>query len=196
MEGRPVDQLSLDRVVVVTLDTEIDLTNAVVMRDQLRSVVVAGVKVVIADMTETAFGDTSCFRNLLIADEHARASGAQLRLVIRADAVRRVLTALGFDRLLCVYPSLGAAQADDGGCRGAAFGNALPGPAPLRPRTFRHAAAEPGWRGRPAAARRDRRRDCRTSGRLGAALLHVLRRHRAGRERGGKRGIISGAQEY
>jgi anti-anti-sigma factor len=112
-----VDNPDLDHFAVIALADEIDVTNAADIREQLRSAVAAGVKVVIADMTGTAFCDTSCFRNLLIASDHASASGAQLRLVIRAAAVWRVMTALGFDRLLRVYPSLEAARADHGSRR-------------------------------------------------------------------------------
>jgi anti-anti-sigma regulatory factor len=78
--------------------------------EQLRSAFRPGVTVVIADMTPTAFCDTSCFRNLLMAHEAAGAAGAQLRLVVHPGAVWRALTMLGFDRLLSVYPSLESAE--------------------------------------------------------------------------------------
>jgi hypothetical protein len=41
----------------------------------------------------------------------AAAVGAQLRLVVTAEAVRRVLTRNGLDRLFPIYPSLEAATA-------------------------------------------------------------------------------------
>jgi anti-anti-sigma factor len=60
-------------------------------------------------MTSTAFCDTACFRTLVATHKQAEASGAQLRLVIHPGAVRRVLSVLGLDRLLSVYPNLNSA---------------------------------------------------------------------------------------
>jgi anti-sigma B factor antagonist len=101
---------------VVALPEEIDVTNADAMREQLRSALSPGVAVVIADMTSTAFCESSCFRNLPIAHDDATACGAQLRLVILPGAVRRALQLLGFDRLLSVYPSLDSATVGGPAC--------------------------------------------------------------------------------
>jgi hypothetical protein len=48
---------------------------------------------------------------LWCAYQRAAASGTQLRLVVAAAIVRRVLTVNGLDRLIPVYPSLEAATA-------------------------------------------------------------------------------------
>ena len=45
------------------------------------------------------------------AHQRALASGTQLRLVVTAPIVRRVLAVSGLDRLIPVYPSLEAATA-------------------------------------------------------------------------------------
>ena len=97
--------------VVVVLPEEIDVTNADSIGEQLRSAFGPGASVVIADMTSTAFCDTSGFRNLLIAHAQAESAGAQLRVVVRPGAVWRALATLGLDRLLSVYSSLDSAQA-------------------------------------------------------------------------------------
>jgi len=105
-----VDFKSSAASVTVVLPEEIDVTNAESMREQLLSALSPGVAVVIADMTSTAFCDTSCFRNLLIAHADAGASGVQLRLVIHPGTVWRVLMLLGLDHLLSIYPTVGSAQ--------------------------------------------------------------------------------------
>ena len=105
-----MDLQTLAVPVVVVLPAEIDITNADSMREQLRSAVGPGVTVVIADMTSTAFCDISGWRGLAGAHDDAGARGAQLRLVIHAGGVRRVLKLLGFDRLLTVYPSIDSAR--------------------------------------------------------------------------------------
>lgn len=105
-----MDDSSPATPVVVVLPDEIDITNAAAMRELLCSAFTPGVPVVIADMTRTSFGDTSCFRSLAVVDDCAGANAAQLRLVIRPGLVRRVLWLLGLDRRLAVYPSLESAE--------------------------------------------------------------------------------------
>jgi anti-anti-sigma regulatory factor len=56
---------------IVTLPAEIDVTNAQSIGDELHAAFGPGVAVVIADMTGTAFLDSSGIRYLLLASEHA-----------------------------------------------------------------------------------------------------------------------------
>jgi len=61
-------------------------------------------------MTATTFCDCAgaCHRT---AHKRATDSGTELRLVIAAEPVRRILGLLGIDRLLDTYPSVEAARA-------------------------------------------------------------------------------------
>ncbi|MGH3193485.1 MAG: STAS domain-containing protein [Streptosporangiaceae bacterium] len=93
---------------IVTLPDEIDITNAEHVGEELRAAVSPGT-VVIADMSQTVFCDSSAVRALLRASEHATACRAELRLVLPSATVLRALQILGFDRLLQIYPSLGMA---------------------------------------------------------------------------------------
>lgn len=68
-----------------------------------------GVTVLIADMSLTQFCDSSGIRSLVIAHDRAVRNDAEFRLVIPSAAVLRVLSVLGLDELLQVYPSLGMA---------------------------------------------------------------------------------------
>jgi anti-sigma B factor antagonist len=97
--------------VVVTLPDEVDITNADSIGEQLRAAFGPGVAVVVADLTATEFCDSSGIRNLMGAHDAAVASDAQLRLVVRAPAVQRVLSVMGLDQLLRIYPSLDQALA-------------------------------------------------------------------------------------
>lgn len=94
---------------IVALPAEIDVMNAEQIGRELREAFRPGVAVVIADMSATTYCDSSGMRALLLARDAAIAHRAQLRLVIPAGQVLRVLSLLGFDRLLQVYPSLGLA---------------------------------------------------------------------------------------
>lgn len=94
---------------IVALPDEIDITNADAVGRELRSACQPGAAVVIADMTQTAHCDSSGVRQLLLAADAAGACGAELRLVIPSAAVWRLLSVLGLDRELKIYPSLGSA---------------------------------------------------------------------------------------
>lgn len=97
------------RAVVVTLPPEIDMANADGVGEQLRSAFTPGVTIVIADLTPTVFCDSYGVRSLVLAYRCAAGHHAQLRLAVPDTKVRQVLELQGLDRLLLVYPSLGAA---------------------------------------------------------------------------------------
>jgi anti-sigma B factor antagonist len=97
---------------VVALPAEIDMANADDVGEQLRSAFTPGVTMVVADLTLTVFCDSYGMRALVLARRCAAAHQAQLRLVVSHPSVLQVLTLAGLDRLLPVYPSLGAALTD------------------------------------------------------------------------------------
>lgn len=94
---------------IVTLPAEIDINNADSVGRELSSACQPGVAVVIADMTETTFCDSSAIRQLILVSDAASARGAELRLVIPSAVILRALSRLGLDRMLQIYPSLGSA---------------------------------------------------------------------------------------
>ena len=94
------------RVVVVTLPTEIDISNAGRIGEELCAAFAPGVTAVIADMTGTRFCDSSGISMLVVAHQKAVTSDAELRLVAVSSAVLRALTLVRIDHLLPVYPSL------------------------------------------------------------------------------------------
>ena len=108
--GSTVSALVLPEIVV--FPPEVDVSNAALFGVELLAALRPGVAVVIADMTRTAFCDSSGIRHLLIANQRAKKRLAQLRVVVTADAVRRVLHVTGVDQVLDIYPSLQAALAD------------------------------------------------------------------------------------
>jgi anti-sigma B factor antagonist len=96
---------------VVTLPRDIDSSNAGQVGDQLLWVINRGAAVLVADMTGTVSCDYSGADALARAYRRAVASGTQLRLVVTARAVRRVLALNGLDHLAAVYPDLDGALA-------------------------------------------------------------------------------------
>jgi len=96
---------------VVTLPEDIDVSNAGQIREQLLTVINRGAAVLIADMTATVSCDYAGGEAVFRAYQRAVISGTDLRLVVTAQLVRRLLSYDGLDRLVSIYPSLEAAQA-------------------------------------------------------------------------------------
>jgi len=96
---------------VVTLPEHIDVTNVAQLREQLLSLINRGAAVLIVDMTATVSCDHAAMDAIARAYQRAAVSGTQLRLVVTAPVVRRVLSIEGVDRLVSIYPTLEAATA-------------------------------------------------------------------------------------
>jgi anti-anti-sigma factor len=99
------------RQAVVALPEHIDVSNAGKIREELLLVINRGAAALIADMTATISCDHAGADALTRAYQRAVAAGTQLRLVVTAPVVSRVLSLNGLDRLIPVYPSMEAAAA-------------------------------------------------------------------------------------
>ena len=98
------------RMTVVTLPAEIDVGNAHRLGKDLQAAFAPGVTIVVADMTATAFCDSGGIRALVLAAKRGAADGAELR-VVPSVRVLRVMTVMGLDCWLKLYPSLHEALA-------------------------------------------------------------------------------------
>lgn len=99
------------RQAVVAFPAHIDVSNVGQLRDRLLAVINRGAAVLIADMTGTASCDHAAVEAVARACQRAAVSGTQVRLVVTAPVVRRVLSIEGLDRLVSIYPTLAAATA-------------------------------------------------------------------------------------
>ena len=128
----------MDGQAIVTLPEQIDVSDAGQIREQLLSVINRGAAALIADLTATLSCDHAGTEAVLRAYQRALISGTQLRLVVTAPIVQRVLSVSGLDRLIPIYPSLEAAIA-----AGTPASPAAPQPAgpPNRPETTSITAA-------------------------------------------------------
>ena len=96
---------------VVALPEHIGASNAGQVRDELLSVINHGATTLIADMTATVSCDHAGADAIVRAWRRADSNGTELRLVVTAGRVSRVLDLRGLDRQVSVYPSLEAATA-------------------------------------------------------------------------------------
>jgi anti-sigma B factor antagonist len=102
--GFPVEVV--EGVPVVTAPEEVDIANVAGLRAAVSEAVGAGSALVIVDMSRTRFCDSAGLNVLVTADRQARAEGGEVRLVIVAAAIVRVVALTGVDRVIPVYASL------------------------------------------------------------------------------------------
>lgn len=95
------------------MPAEIDAVNADTVRQALRDGGSYDAAVLIIDMSRTTFCDSAGVQVLIEAYHRTAAARTRPRLV--ATAVTRVLTLIGVDRLMPIYPTLEAALADTPG---------------------------------------------------------------------------------
>ena len=157
---------------MVTLPEHIGVSNSGQIREQLLELVNRDAAVLIADMTGTVSCDHGGADALLRAYQRASVSGAQLRVAVTAQIVRRVLDASGLDRLVSIYPSVQAAIAAG-----------TPSVIPLVPRPGKGQGEEPGL----AASAAGRRAEEEASGRGGHSGGAVGAGRRLGRRSGADR---------
>ena len=94
---------------VVTVPAEVDATNSGEIRQALLSAASQGEPVLIIDMSGTTFCDSTGVQAIVAAYRQAAANGTGFRLV--ATAALRILTVVGVDQLIPIYPDLEAALA-------------------------------------------------------------------------------------
>jgi anti-sigma B factor antagonist len=157
--GLPVRRV--DRYAAAALPDEIDLVNALEIRDRLCAVTDSCAPGLIVDMSATSFCDSTVLAVLLRAYRQAQARRMWLRLVVRHPHVRNVVRLVTLDGLIPVHTSVAEAVA---AARHGAAGN--------------EAAAQPPRPGRVpgcAARRIEGRRSI--EGRRGAMTGKPRRRH-------------------
>jgi anti-sigma B factor antagonist len=95
---------------VVSLAGEHDLYTAPKVEEELRTVLAAGARTIVVDLTETTFVDSTMLHVLLSARNELRNRG-RLLLVTNDATVKRVFEISGVDRFFDFYRSRRAAEA-------------------------------------------------------------------------------------
>lgn len=100
---------------IVVFPVEVDVTCSETLGEALLAAFRQGVRVVIADMSMTQYCDSSGIRHLILANNQAACTDAELRVVAASPAIRRVLHVLEVDQLLRLYPDMACALAGASG---------------------------------------------------------------------------------
>ena len=96
----------IEGVPVVTAPEEIDIANAAGLQAALLEAAGPGRTIVVVDMSRTRFCDSAGPNALVGADRRVRAEGGEVRLVVVAEAVARIVALTGVDRVVPTYASL------------------------------------------------------------------------------------------
>jgi stage II sporulation protein AA (anti-sigma F factor antagonist) len=102
--GFPVEVV--EGVPVVRAPEEIDITNAGGLKVALLEAAGPRRALVVVDMSGTRFSDSAGLNALVAAARQARAEGGEVRLVVVAGAVARLMALTGVDRVIPIYASL------------------------------------------------------------------------------------------
>jgi anti-sigma B factor antagonist len=112
--GMPAVEYSVKKVnslPVVSAPAEVDVSNADELRQLLLACADEGHAVLVVDMSETAFCDSTGLHQLVRAHKRAAAAGGEVRLVIATPTVLRLFAIVGIDRFFPVFKSLDEAVA-------------------------------------------------------------------------------------
>lgn len=96
---------------VVSAPAEVDVSNADELRQFLLACAEEGHPLLVVDMSETAFCDSTGLHQLVRAHKRAIAAGGEVRLVIGTPTVLRLFAIVGIDRFFPVFKSLDEAVA-------------------------------------------------------------------------------------
>jgi anti-sigma B factor antagonist len=112
--GMPAVEYSVTTVnglPVISAPAEVDVSNADGLRQLLLACADEGHTVLVVDMSETAFCDSTGLHQLVRAHKRATAAGGEVRLVITTPTVLRLFAIVGIDRFFPVFTSLAQAVA-------------------------------------------------------------------------------------
>lgn len=96
---------------VVSAPAEVDVSNADELRQFLLACAEEGHPVLVVDMSETAFCDSTGLHQLVRAHKRAIAAGGEVRLVIGTPTVLRLFAIVGIDGFFPIFNSLDDAVA-------------------------------------------------------------------------------------
>lgn len=84
----------------VAVSGELDIANCCQLDEELKRVEAESPEILVIDLRQTVFIDSSGLRTLIAADSRAQERGSKLQIIRGPKAVERVLSATGLDQRL------------------------------------------------------------------------------------------------
>ncbi|MGX7681372.1 STAS domain-containing protein [Jatrophihabitans sp. DSM 45814] len=104
---------TIDDQVVIEVRGEVDLHSATHLRDRLISAIDDGSKIVIVDLTNLGFIDSTGLGALVAARNRAEEKGATLRLACAAERLLKLFRITGLHEVFSIYSSVSEAAGAD-----------------------------------------------------------------------------------
>ena len=101
--------LWVGQAAVISAPVEVDVTNVDDIVKCLLSAIGNGARVLVVDMTATAFCDCAVVHAIVTCWKRAAAEGISLRLAVSEPAVTHLFTITGATRLIDICPTVAAA---------------------------------------------------------------------------------------
>jgi anti-sigma B factor antagonist len=115
VKGAAVDlgmsESTIESQLVLTVVGEVDVHSAPHLRDRLFSLIDAGAKSLVVDLSKLGFIDSTGLGALVAARNHAEKSSAALRLVCSSERLLKLFRITGLHEVFAIYPSLSQAAA-------------------------------------------------------------------------------------
>ena len=99
---------------LISLGGEVDLYTAPEFKQQLLEVISQGAQVVIVDLTNTTFIDSTTLGVLVGGVKRLRSNDGRLALVCSDRNITKIFEITGLDRVFTIYPTRGEALAQVG----------------------------------------------------------------------------------
>src|SRR5262245_42059440 len=106
------DETARGECVVLKLSGELDLDTAPILYSRLEEIVGHGRWRIVVDASELGFCDSTGLSALLAAHQACESAGGYLRLAAPDDLLVRLLSVVGLQGTIAVYPTVGSAMDD------------------------------------------------------------------------------------
>jgi anti-sigma B factor antagonist len=104
-----VSELQSDGVPVLAVRGEVDVATAPQLRERLLALADQNPVVVVADLTEVTFIDSTALGVLVSGAKRLRSGGGDLRLVVTEPHIAKVLAITGLTEVFGIYATAGEA---------------------------------------------------------------------------------------
>jgi anti-sigma B factor antagonist len=94
-----------DGTALISLAGEVDLYTAPEFKQQLLEVIGQGAKIVLVDLTDTTFIDSTTLGVLVGGVKRLRPNGGQLALICDDRNITKIFEITGLDRVFTIYPT-------------------------------------------------------------------------------------------
>lgn len=96
----------LNGAIILSIQGEVDLANAASLRTELTSAIGTGTRLIVVDLTDLRYIDTSGINVLLDTHRAFAKDGSVIVLVVGSSMIQRTFKIIGLEQLIPMYPTV------------------------------------------------------------------------------------------